>query len=1459
MKALIKHTKSLNRVLCCVLSFTLAFYTLCTPAFAEELVEVAKAPMQTEEAISVEGAEPTDSSAIVEDEDSSEIVTAAEEPEAITVAEENTGEEIDPDFVAPKASHSVSSEATYDISTCTVNFSVTVKNESKDTAISGLHFYFLNAAESVMNEDNGEFEGYEPFELDHPADFDLAAGEAKTFTFAHELILRPQTGQKVNVELFASVVTLSGEDVDLAAEGSTSITCAIPYVSYDVDAYAMAIDEYNNIRGEEDLLLPGDTVFFFYNVLNNGSLPLDVSAVLEEGSVMATNAADEWNTNIVLQPNEYCSFIACIDIDESMVGTTVGATANLNIGDDEKKCDLESNEVADSFYQYVIYFGVRDADGGGEILPKAQINMKQAAAEFYWPFDSIKANCPDIDAYTPTYYDANHNPIDLDSVEYLTLSDDPSQNEFYVVYEPIVEQAEYTVYYYMDSVAGTVISSETRTGKIGAEIPLDLSGNCPEGYQAEAIVTGPSVIGSDSAQNVVEVVYAKDYFGYTINYYTKDHEGNIAFKTSISGEKAVFGSTVTLTDAQLNAELDQGYTAIAESPDYSLLITADASANSIDVIYEPAAYSYIIHYYKKDHAGEVTYLGSAMTGEEALFGSTVEPTGEQLNAKRPTGFKEVAPGPENQLKISADKNENAITVTYEPDTFTYTIRYYKDNAIDDSVHILGDAVEGEGLYGSTVHIDRDTLNLRAPGEGFHLKDDSDEFDIVISDNDADNSYSVVYERKNYGYTIAYYRDSADNPANLIDTRQGVYAYDYERYLTPGEINACVPDGYKSIFDTKYVHITADESKNVLNIVYDKKRTDFAYTVNYYKDDVSGENLLGSDAGTGMLNAEIPYENGKFVPEGYDPNGVVRGTLTIGLDEDENVLNVVYVKGNFDYVVKYYKDEVDDANFLGQKTGSAVLGSEIPYEVGPFVPEGYVLSNAATSGTPIVTAHPESNVLSVIYTTKQDNLSWRVNYYYGDNTAAPFESRTGYGSYGDAIPYDLEAYLPLGYTMPAKVTGDTNIVNLEGESVLNVVYPLGTYEYVINYYKDEVSANNLLGSEVSSGLYLSPISFIQGKYAPEGYKSLGLTSGARYVGYDSANNVLNVVYTIESYAYTVNYYVGFVSEGNLIASVSDPEDIRPYGSTVELRIAQMNAYRPNGYSELTNARNLTISANEQANVVNVVFTPDFGEFYMAGVDPVDVTYDGEKHYLTARGVQEGDVVTYMYNGAYETRSVGVDDNIGVEFQDVTDGSIPVAVTITRAGITSNAVQTLVNIVPQPTPVVPDDPAGPQTPQNPSDPEDQTQPDNPIVDDREEPIVILPSNSNPLAQLFERIVSFIDPGIEVPMSEAAELDPAMDGAIDDESIVDDPNPLAANPDGSQNIISALSLVIAVLATISLAASALFFLIRLRLVNRLTRSGFSAAALGQLRVSTCTRLAVTLAVTAALLYAVWLLLLL
>lgn len=138
---------------------------------------------------------------------------------------------------------------------------------------------------------------------------------------------------------------------------------------------------------------------------------------------------------------------------------------------------------------------------------------------------------------------------------------------------------------------------------------------------------------------------------------------------------------------------------------------------------------------------------------------------------------------------------------------------------------------------------------------------------------------------------------------------------------------------------------------------------YAYTVNYYKDEIAAGNLLKTDTGNANFNAAIPYNNGGYLPDGYTAPGEVSGQPTVTAVAADNVLNIVYSKGTYQYAVKYYFDEVIDNTLT--ETSSAVYGSEISAYT-----DKNKLGYAFDYATAPITIGTGENVIKVYYATDE---------------------------------------------------------------------------------------------------------------------------------------------------------------------------------------------------------------------------------------------------------------------------------------------------------------------------------------------------------------------------------------------------------------------------------------------------------------------------------------------------------
>ena len=143
-----------------------------------------------------------------------------------------------------------------------------------------------------------------------------------------------------------------------------------------------------------------------------------------------------------------------------------------------------------------------------------------------------------------------------------------------------------------------------------------------------------------------------------------------------------------------------------------------------------------------------------------------------------------------------------------------------------------------------------------------------------------------------------------------------------------------------------------------------------------------------------------------------------------------------------YTVNYYKNAVDAANLLGEAVlGKALLGTEIPYELGKFLPVGYTVEDALIEGALMVGENEEENVLNVIYTPEL--FSFFVNFYKDcvakDNlvTSVEYEAQP-FGSVVDLLAEDMNKYCPKGYTALTEDTSFT-VGASPAENMLNLVF------------------------------------------------------------------------------------------------------------------------------------------------------------------------------------------------------------------------------------------------------------------------------------------------------------------------------------------------------------------------------------------------------------------------------------
>ena len=231
----------------------------------------------------------------------------------------------------------------------------------------------------------------------------------------------------------------------------------------------------------------------------------------------------------------------------------------------------------------------------------------------------------------------------------------------------------------------------------------------------------------------------------------------------------------------------------------------------------------------------------------------------------------------------------------------YTVEYYYDGVLDpDRTEMFGKKVIGDIVTATEEQVEDNLI------DGYKYLET---IDALITPDLRDNVVKVYYIKDEFAYTVEYYYDDVKDT-----TKTEVYMATFEDVIEDYEDK--VIDGYKLDKEENLpLTITSDPDNNVIKVYYVKD--DFAYTVEYYYDNVKDGDLTYSDTATfeDVITTYPPQPKTgyKWVSD--------TAPLTIGANETENVIKVYYVKDDFAYTVEYYYDNVKDGDLTYSNTAT----------------------------------------------------------------------------------------------------------------------------------------------------------------------------------------------------------------------------------------------------------------------------------------------------------------------------------------------------------------------------------------------------------------------------------------------------------------------------------------------------------------------------------------------------------
>ena len=465
--------------------------------------------------------------------------------------------------------------------------------------------------------------------------------------------------------------------------------------------------------------------------------------------------------------------------------------------------------------------------------------------------------------------------------------------------------------------------------------------------------------------------------------------------------------------------------------------------------------------------------------------------------------------------------------------FTFTI---SDSNVTDNgrsyTYNIGDIKEEGTKFSFFIDIDQDSpTGLYDTNDGFTLS--YTDANGISKELPCSTNPQVYWEQNTYPYEIRYYKDEITNvndATTYLGNVEGQAAHNANINVS---LTKYIPEGYVSLV-TNPTSLTVDKTKeNIVNVLY-VKRSDLSYTVRYYKDSVSDINLIDEVNVNGQtFNSTVSESDiniNKAQPVGYK-DGVILTNMPLTIGLENNVINVLYTKNSYKYVVKYFYENVTYSNdsdrftedeSLRSSNNVALFGDKIT-QYTPQLKDGFTFYKVDPTEL-VISEVEEYNVINVYYV--RNNYQFVIKHLYQN--------------------------IDGGY-------------NVNDEYTVN-----GTAKY------NEVINSSAYDKHVLDG-------YIFNKVEPESLTISG----------DNSANEINFYYNLRSdLSYTVRYYKDSVSDINLIDEVN--VNGQTFGTVVSLDTVDRNLNKPYGYLDgvILNSGALVIGLS--GNYIDVLYTKDDGK-------------------------------------------------------------------------------------------------------------------------------------------------------------------------------------------------------------------------------------------------------------------------
>lgn len=407
----------------------------------------------------------------------------------------------------------------------------------------------------------------------------------------------------------------------------------------------------------------------------------------------------------------------------------------------------------------------------------------------------------------------------------------------------------------------------------------------------------------------------------------------------------------------------------------------------------------------------------------------------------------------NAAKLIKDENIKIFSIGYETDKTTSST--------------LKTISSGDGYYA-----DADPETVAAKFSEITSNITSSTFagtEAVLKDNIGSN-FTVVANDK---ITVD---DEGNVTANIGNITEGgtevTFTVKVDQDNTEGWVN--VNEGFKLTYTNANNESDSKEylKDEVQPQVYWERNT-YNYTINYYKDSIAENNLLGSDNSNSAYKGDkitlTSEQKNAMLPEGYKLSSVDHEELEISNDSTQNIINVLYTKKELNFRVEYYFQNVNDDGYtenssLRKNNQPALYGDEkIASSFNDIaIPNGYHFNeektNEVNNGKYTIT---NNDVVIKLYYDREV-YSYTVRYLFKDlngnyveRTDIPSRNiaNVKYGTEVSTSAYEL-VNAPTGFALNRAMTEGNNqgkYVITNNQTIINIYYDRSNYKLNVNYH------------------------------------------------------------------------------------------------------------------------------------------------------------------------------------------------------------------------------------------------------------------------------------------------------------------------------------------------------------------------------------------------------------------------